>query len=390
MKVVHLSTGHLGGAGLAARRINQVLNSIGVNSEFLALEQKSFKIVENEAKIQRTFFIKLKSFFVRQIEKRFTEKVLFSSLSISANHINFFRNLSNNKTVVLHFHNWSNLISQDDLIRLVNEGYPICITLHDERLLTGGCHYKIDCNRINQGCTPCPLASQLLRPFISHNHNSIRKIINKDLKNLVIISPSIWLKKEVERYFNLSSNQVVHIPNSLGTLWNPNRYFYESIQPEKIKIGIASMDSQNYIKAGDVINSLVNDVELTRSISFLMLNKISKSQEHFEKFWTKIDYLLVVSRADNSPNVIHEAKSLGISIIASEVGGIVELLSEGYDVVIPKASNNFNQIKEILLRIDKPNLEFQQKMIYEFQNYLGRNTDVLVSSYNKILNNDQH
>jgi glycosyltransferase involved in cell wall biosynthesis len=42
----------------------------------------------------------------------------------------------------------------------------------------------------------------------------------------------------------------------------------------------------------------------------------------------------VLSRADNSPNVIHEAKILGIPVIATSVGGITELLNKNYDFLI--------------------------------------------------------
>jgi len=48
-----------------------------------------------------------------------------------------------------------------------------------------------------------------------------------------------------------------------------------------------------------------------------------------------IDVLLVPSRADNSPNVIHEAKHFGIPVIATAVGGITELLDPNFDELIP-------------------------------------------------------
>ena len=41
--VIHLSTGHLGGAGLAARRLNSQLNAAGVDSRFYALGRSDFK-----------------------------------------------------------------------------------------------------------------------------------------------------------------------------------------------------------------------------------------------------------------------------------------------------------------------------------------------------------
>ena len=37
-EVIHISTGHEGGAGLAARRLNSALNAKQINSKFVALE----------------------------------------------------------------------------------------------------------------------------------------------------------------------------------------------------------------------------------------------------------------------------------------------------------------------------------------------------------------
>jgi glycosyltransferase involved in cell wall biosynthesis len=51
-------------------------------------------------------------------------------------------------------------------------------------------------------------------------------------------------------------------------------------------------------------------------------------------FWSSIDCLMILSKADNSPNVIHEAKINGIPIIGSNVGGISELLNSKYDFLI--------------------------------------------------------
>ena len=80
-------------------------------------------------------------------------------------------------------------------------------------------------------------------------------------------------------------------------------------------------------------------------IKFKFLKQFQTVNTNSDNFWAEIDYLLVLSRADNSPNVIHEAKSQGIPVISSIVGGISELLNPEIDILI--SPNEFNE-KDIL------------------------------------------
>ena len=102
----------------------------------------------------------------------------------------------------------------------------------------------------------------------------------------------------------------------------------------------------------------------------------------FEEFWLKIDYLLVVSRADNSPNVIHEAKLLGIPVIATEVGGITELLNEGQDIFI---SDNDQVVEQILSSLKKissfPSNIKANKIIRDYRDYTNRSLENLIEIY---------
>ena len=58
-KVIHFSTGHAGGAGLAARRLSWELNNAGIFSKFYALEKTEYRPEENEYAISRTNRLKM-------------------------------------------------------------------------------------------------------------------------------------------------------------------------------------------------------------------------------------------------------------------------------------------------------------------------------------------
>lgn len=99
------------------------------------------------------------------------------------------------------------------------------------------------------------------------------------------------------------------------------------------RIGVASANPDDPLKGGDLIYELekilktkVNDIEIVYLANY--------SSEKYFDFWISLDCLLVPSRGDNSPNVIHEAKQFGLPIIATEVGGITEMLFSDMDTLI--------------------------------------------------------
>ena len=94
-----------------------------------------------------------------------------------------------------------------------------------------------------------------------------------------------------------------------------------------------------------------------------------------ESFWSSIDYLLVLSRADNSPNVIHEAKIRGLPVIGTNVGGISELLDRTYDFQIDMEENIVSQVLEIFKKISSENLITNSNQIRE--NYLKYSSNAL-------------
>ena len=82
-KVIHLSTGHEGGAGLAARRLNSALNAQGIQSKFGALENPKYVLGPNEFTISRKFRQRLVSGLLTRMQRLLSNKVLFSLISLN-------------------------------------------------------------------------------------------------------------------------------------------------------------------------------------------------------------------------------------------------------------------------------------------------------------------
>jgi glycosyltransferase involved in cell wall biosynthesis len=125
--------------------------------------------------------------------------------------------------------------------------------------------------------------------------------------------------------------------DSPGLVISNSFYGYESYVEEHknigptINVGFAAMDPKSWIKGGDLVESLMAKQLNGNSFRFFALSDF----EDYRDFWSNIDVLLVPSQADNSPNVIHESKLWGIPVVASDVGGIPELISSDFDGLIP-------------------------------------------------------
>jgi glycosyltransferase involved in cell wall biosynthesis len=349
-RVIHLSTGHEGGAGLAARRLNSGLNNYGVDSTFGALKNPKYIVGENEFSISRKLWQRLISGLLIRLQKLVSSKVLFSLISLNVLNFRRIKNLGSPDNTILHFHNWYNLVSQKEILRLNKRGYPIVLTLHDERFFTGGCHYAFECKRFKTDCSECPELAPQINRLPSKNISSTIKLLPKSNSNLAFVAPSQWLKGEALSSRLLKDQKVVFIPNTLGIPTkkvDSPRHNLGDIQAV-LKIGIASMDKSSYIKGGDITAEIEAEISSSNlQIEMIYLNQI-EDQNSKREFWDKIDYLLVASRAENSPNVIHEAKNFGIPVIASDIGGISELLHKDFDIAIPKENINSRKIFELL------------------------------------------
>ena len=387
-QVIHLSTGHEGGAGLAARRLNSALNQQGVNSSFGALQNPGYILEDNEFSISRTLFHRLLSGLIVRSQRVLSKKVLFSLESLNVYKFKRIQKLGNPGNTILHFHNWYNLVNQKEIIKLSKKGYPVIVTLHDERFFTGGCHYAFECEKFKTDCRACPELFSIIDRLPAKNiSNSIKWLPNS---NLTFIAPSQWLKQEALSSRLLKNQKVVFIPNTLGipieSASSPRGKSEES--HSVTKIGIASMDTSSYIKGGDITSEIEAEIASNcLQIEMIYLSQI-EAQNSKEEFWDKIDYLLVASRAENSPNVIHEAKNFGVPVIASDVGGISELLHEDFDIVIPKSEINAGKILELIVglrRIDKA--RDTASMRESFKQYVGGSPESHKNLYLSLVNN---
>jgi glycosyltransferase involved in cell wall biosynthesis len=371
-QVIHLSTGFNGGAANAARRLNSALNASGVKSSFGAISQKKFMPEDNEFSIPRKIHQKILSGFLARIQSRMSKKVFFSLASINILSLNFIHSKGDPQNTILHFHNWFNLTSQKKIIEFAEQGYRVVLTMHDQRMFTGGCHYAFTCTNFERDCAKCPELPVLLNRIPRINLQRFLSQIQQKELDIKFISPSRWLNTEAKKSRLLKKQDTFFISNTLGISTELEHALHVMRDDKNLRIGIASMDPNSYIKGGDLVSKL-EELSIQKGLPFHFhyMSKFDKNPQGISKFWSSIDCLLVLSRADNSPNVIHEAKQLGLPVIGSNVGGIPELLDTNFDFCIPIEPYSEEYLLDSLMSLihRKQTQQVQAEMRRNFVNY---------------------
>lgn len=333
MKVVQVSTGAIGGAGLSALRYHQLLRSYGVDSDFICLARKHFTLAtdNHEFEISRSSHNKVVAKFLTALNLIFSRMVFFSLWSAPAVSFEYFTERYEAKNTVIHFHNTYNLIRLRDIERLAELGFGIVFSQHDQRLLTGGCHYTLDCKRLMEGCKSCPKIPKVLHGIPSRNKIEGDNFASSTAaRKIIVTAPSSWLTKQFSTNSRHFFKRVALLPNAIEIHQQAfNRKLRTS---EGLVIGIAAMYPFSYLKGGDILRNIIKVAKAERmSVQFAFLRDFPQNDQGKADFWASIDVLLHLSRADNRPNVIEEAHVNGVPVSASNVGGVKESLIEGFD-----------------------------------------------------------
>lgn len=387
LKIIHLATSHEGGAGISARRLNTQLNKFGVKSHFYALERNGYVPRNNEFSIKRNLALRLLSYCSAKIAKITSGVTFFSIYSSPGISIKWLNQICKDEKVVLHIHNWFNLISIKQLKKISAKGIPVVITMHDQRLMTGGCHTTLDCDKFHDGCKKCPKIKPIFRTKVYNNSLEIEKLFKTKMNKLQIIAPSKFMVIEAAKSYNLKFQKVEFIPNKFAVDLSVDRDASSKLKlGNDFIIGIASAKPREVLKGGDLIFELSNTIiKDNLQLSLLYLKDFPQSEQN--EFWEQIDCLLVPSRGDNSPNVIHEAKFFNIPVIATNVGGIPELLFSSFDILLDVKSISVQDILQAILQIKSQNISneaiLQMRNFYD--SYTLNSITNLVKIYEKLI-----
>jgi glycosyltransferase involved in cell wall biosynthesis len=388
--IVHLSTSHTGGAGIAARRLHRQLLLNGVKSQFVSIAKPAYNVGKGESRVVRS----LRSRIFGGINARFSKKLsgviymtLMSVASVKASKLKEFGSPHN---TIFHIHNWFNLINLKELRKLLSLGYKVVFTLHDQRLFTGGCHYSLDCSKFEVDCNRCPFLPSQFNFIPKLNLNRANKVFSRYSSQIEIIAPSSWIQKLARTSSllkNLKIHRVANVHGELKSEGYSREKKHENNRKDKIFIGVASVEKNSFLKGGLILTK-VEKLLIQKKVNaeIVYLSDILNSSGTTKTFWSLIDYLLVPSVLDNSPNVIHEAKILGIPVIATKVGGIGELLNLNFDYSVELNENAHNTIVRVIEKIllENPKINTRQ-IISTYEDCVFKSVEDIKNIYTNLL-----
>jgi len=262
---------------------------------------------------------------------------------------------------VLHIHAFYNFLSIKGISKLAKKGKPIFITLHDQRLITGGCHYSRDCSQYQRSCKSCPQIRRVFNPLVSSTFNSQIKLLANH-QNIGLISPSKWLAERCEESEIARKKEVQVVHNPVPTAFFENAVSHNVTDTRK-HFGFSAADLNNPYKGVQVFAKAINKLnEISKEkISVLLIGggqapdfapaieifrAEPKSDFEIIEHLKSLKSLVVPSNQDNSPSVVSEALAMGIPVVGSDVGGIPEILRD-FQLPIFEAEN-YLQLATIL------------------------------------------
>lgn len=269
------------------------------------------------------------------------------------------------KPDLIHLHNlhgyWINYKMLFDYIK--RNDIKVVWTFHDCWNFTGHCtHFDfVKCDKWMSGCYNCPQLKEY--PASVGYDGSKRNYISKrdsytGVKNLVIVTPSEWMKSKVEKSF-LSGYEVKIINNGIDiNVFKPcpDHEMKKAILSngfDKVILGVAATWNERkglrdiLTVAGKepnwffVVIGTVPDQSILRN-QYANVHFIDRTDnvQTLAKWYSTADVLANPTREDTYPTINLEAMACGCPVVSYATGGSVEIIKNYGLGILTKQSNS--------------------------------------------------
>jgi glycosyltransferase involved in cell wall biosynthesis len=260
---------------------------------------------------------------------------------------------------ILHLHNTHGYYLSFLALKHIAVNKKIVWTLHDEYLLTGHCSFTIRCERWKLGCGICP--DLQIYPALEADTTIENQLEKKQFLKQIqpfIVTPSEWLAKKVEFTYPFLKNIQVICNGVDVRVFKPTKNVTElkikhNIPLQKfIVLFVAELSVANPFKGGDILIEIIQALTHRTDILFLTIggntsnysNIISlpyiADEQIISELYSLSDVMLYPTKADNLPLVVLESMACGTPVIASNIGGISEIIEDKKNGFL--ISNNCN------------------------------------------------
>ena len=350
MKIIHISTSDkIGGAALAANRLNDAFNQTNDTSKLIVLNESTVnKDVISIAKGKKKYISKLKQIVTESIKRRILNPQYTLSLGMCGYDLCEIKEIREADVIYIHWTGFG-FLSIKGLAKILNLNKPTIIFMHDMWFITGGCHHSFECELFKSHCLQCSkIGNKKFKNIASITFKLKQKYLTK-YKNLHIVTPSNWLADCVRQSALFKSNNIKVIPNLIDT--NSFKPIDKQVAREILNLpkdkqiilfGANGGKSDKY-KGWDYLVSAISQIERDDIIIALFGGNISEDDQKQLKYpiysfgylhdeystmllYNAADIFVMPSLAENFPNTILESLACGTPVVGFNVGGIPDLI----------------------------------------------------------------
>lgn len=248
-------------------------------------------------------------------------------------------------------------------------------TLHDCLPMTGHCAYfsNVSCEKWKTECHDCPnkkmYPTSLLFDRSRKNYQEKKNLFN-GVKDLTIITPSVWLqnivlssylKKYPVKTINNGIDLNIFYPRLTDSIFDK----YNIPKDKKVLLGVASIwEKRKGLDDFLMLSKLVNDdyVIVLVGLNNKQISKLkqykniigirrTENQDDLASLYSVSFALINPTYEDNYPTVNIEALASGTRVIAYDTGGCVEQAINPNMYIVKKTTKN-NNVKNIIKLLD--------------------------------------
>ena len=251
---------------------------------------------------------------------------------------------------LLHLHWVSRIIDYRSFFGSLPADLPLVWTLHDMQPLTGGCHHARDCDRFRQACGNCPVLGRPGRHDLSYRDHGIKKAALSG-RVIHIVTPSRWLERLARASGLLSAGctfQTIHNGINLNDFQPLEKRAARrqlGLPEDRLLIGYAAESLSNKPKGIEEFLRAVSQLPSEYRVTGLLFGKdqppagiataplinlgFLTSAARLRLAYAAADIFTVPSHAETISQTAPEALACGTPVVASDVGGIPEIVRDG-------------------------------------------------------------
>jgi len=346
----------------------------------------------------------------------FLYHVLITFIFNKHNHASYFQTkklvkfLKKYEPDIIHLHNIHGYyLNNNVLFKYLKNDYQgkIIWNLHDCWAFTGHCsHYEsIKCDKWQNECNNC--SQKGVYPYSWFFDTSYKEFKHKQklytgIRNLTIVVPSMWLKKQVEHSF-LKDYPCMIINHGIDlNLFKPTINYdiytkYNIPKNKKIILGVANVWAQQkgydtFLKLSKLISN--DEIIVMVGLNKKQINKLPKNIIGIERTENVEDLISLYSISDVFFNpsieetfslVTIEAMACGVPCLVYNSTATPELITGKVGIVIDNYSieNIYANIKKLL------NKDYKLECIKRAKKYDKKNYQKYIDLYNQLVKNEE-